>query len=374
MIGARGCMARVLVGLLLAASAGLASAQPSATLRGRDGRTVTVESADAAGLVGRFADTRLLVTWDRVRSFEGDQSEQVRAFLEAGELLWRGTSRLDRGDPIAALGAIESAYATFGDEQGATAALAADALLATHLELANAERSVVPWLHVLEHELSLVEAPPARRSPIDADTQLVPGLPPVFLPSRMTPRIAADVAEDGFNRWTEGPNRRLAEIYASALLIAAGESPPPLQGEAVTDGVRLASAMVEARSADVRRRAAARVELQAFLDADDRPWVRAWAHAGIGLSLLLESESERLAGVGHLLVVPSVHGESQAYLAGICLASAAEALADEGRLDAAARLIDTLERQSPSHPALALPSLRGIRSLTASASTNGIGS
>ncbi|MEO0632164.1 MAG: hypothetical protein AAFY46_15790, partial [Planctomycetota bacterium] len=327
-MNARRCFAKLLLSGLLITTVNEAAAQMTATLRGREGRTVEVEQYDASGVIGEFADSRVYLTWDRVQSIEGANDEQVAAYLTAGEHLWRGLARLDRGDPIAALEALEVAFETFEDEPGATAELAADALLDARLSISIAQRCVLPWLHVLERDATQLGRGFARRAVIDEQWGLVPQLAPIFVPSRQSGRVAADVAADEFGRWTIGPTRRLAEVYASALLIAAGEAPPPLDWEPSTQGVRLARAVVEARSGDPRRRAVARDELQEFLQSDDRPWVKAWCHAAIGLSLLEESERERLAGVGHLLVVPSVHGETQPYLAGLCLASAAEALAD----------------------------------------------
>ncbi|MEM1072565.1 MAG: hypothetical protein AAGH71_07075 [Planctomycetota bacterium] len=351
-----------------------ATGQATATLRGREARAITVERADVSGVVANVADTPVLLTWDRVRSLEGADDPAIGAYAAAGEALWRGIERLDRGDPIAALVVLETAFETFENEPGPTARLAADALLTARLTLGEAEASVVPWLHALERETTVIGPIAPRRTQIDYEWGLIAELAPVFVPSRIAARVAADVAADDFERWTVGPNKRLAEVYASALLLAAGQSPPPLDWDPPTEGVRLARAMVEARSNDPRRRAAAREELRAFVSDDARPWVRAWSHAGIGLSLLAESEGERLAGIGHLLVVPSVYGEAQPYLAGVCLAEAAQALADAGRTDDAARLLDTLTRIAPRHPALALPSLRGIRAISAPTQTNGIGS
>lgn len=352
---------------------GVAAAQDTATLRGREGRVVEVESASGSGVIGTVSGARLEISWDRVRSISGGATSANARFLEAGDLLWRGIGRLDRGDPLAAIGVLEQSYEVFGTEPGATGAVAADAMLSARLALSDAERSVVPWLHILEHDLAVVDASGPRLTGIDRETGLVPSLPPVFETSRTAARSAAEVAGEGFDRWTDGPNRRLAEAYASALLIAAGQDPPPLDWQPPTEGTRLARAMVEARSPDARRRHAARAELQSFLDRESASWMHAWCHAGIGMSLLQGSPSERLAGIGHLLVVPSVHADDQPYLAGVCLANAAAVLGEEGRDEAAARLIDTLERLNPRHPSLSLPALRGVRSSAASASLNGNG-
>lgn len=356
-----------------AVCASIAQAQDVASLRGRQGQSVVIEAADASGVTGTFADSRLLVTWDRVRAIDGESSDELAGFLDAGGLLWRGTSRLDRGDAVAALSVLEQAYEVFGDQPGATGAVAADALLAAHLALGNPDRCVLPWLQLLEHDVSQVQPLGSHRAAIDSGTGLVPELPPIFLPSRSAVRRATELAGDEFGRWTPGTNRRLAEAYASAFLIAAGERPPPLEGEASSEGVRLVQAIVEARSDDPNRRLTARVALQGFLDAEHPAWIDAWCHAGIGLSLLLESESDRLAGVGHLLVVPSEHAETQPSLACVCLAYSALTLADAGRPDAAGTLINELERIAPRHPALSLPSLRGIRAISAPTSTNGTG-
>ncbi|MEO1535800.1 MAG: hypothetical protein AAFS11_09630 [Planctomycetota bacterium] len=351
---------------------GWANAQGSAVLRGSDRQQMRIEQVDASGVTGTLGDARLLATWDRVRELRQETSAAQRVWLDAGEQLWRGISRLDRGDPIAAVGSLESAYEVFDAETGATGAVASDALLAARLELGNLERCIVPWLRLLEHDLSQVGPSGKRRARLDPETGLLPELPPIFVPTRTVGRTAAQIPGEGFERWTQGTNRRLAEAYASALLIAAGESPPPIRSEAPTEAVRLVEAVVEARSQSPRIRLAARQTLQDIIDSEVPAWTHAWCHAAIGLSLLRESEAERLAGVGHLLVVPSTHAERLPRLAGLCLASAAQALADMGRVEAAGTLIDELERIDPRHPALSLPSVRGLRALRMS--TNGTGS
>ncbi|MEL6497855.1 MAG: hypothetical protein AAF937_02850 [Planctomycetota bacterium] len=357
----------------LVAHAGLAAAQATATLRGRDARVIDIERFDGSAVIGEVAGSRVVLTWDRVRAVDGSGDAALARLLSAGDALWRGKTRLDRGDPIAAVAALEQAFDVFSAEPGHTARVSSDALLAARLALGQAERSVVPWLHLREQSAALLDAPGALRTETDEEWGLVQDLPPIFVPSRSAARIAADVAADGLLGWTEGPNRRLAEVYASALLIAAGESPPPLDWEPPSEPVGLVRSIVEARSDDPRRRAVARADLRRWLADQERSWVKAWCHAAIGLSLLNESESERLAGIGHLLIVPSVYGDAQPYLAGVCLAEAAQALANAGRAEAAARLVDTLSRRSPRHPALALPSLRGLRAAATSSQTNGIG-
>ncbi|MEL7485090.1 MAG: hypothetical protein AAFN41_12160 [Planctomycetota bacterium] len=363
---------RLLIVMLAMVPCGSANAQDTAILRGGDRQVMGVESVGSSGVVGTLGDARLLATWDRVRELRPDATAEQAVWLDAGEQLWRGVSRLDRGDPIAAVGALETAYNVFDADSGATGKVASDALLAAHLQLGSPERCIVPWLRVLEHDLLEIGPSGRRRAQLEPETGLLPELPPIFLPTRTVGRTASQVSGDGFRRWTPGTNRRLAEAYAAALLIAAGESPPPIRSEPPSEAVRLVEAVVEARSGDQRVRLAARQTLQDIIDSDVQAWKQAWCHAAIGLSLLRETEAERLAGVGHLLIVPSLHAERLPHLAGLCLASSAQALADMGRVDAAGTLIDELERIDPRHPALSLPSVRGLRALRTP--TNGIGS
>ncbi len=347
-------------------------AQPAVVLR--DGSTKPLEQMEvgSAGVQGVVGGVPRLVTWDRVRGLQGVDATGAQAYLSAGEALWRGITRLDRGDAIAAIEPLESAFDTFAGFDGATTSIAADALLAARLRLGEAEGSVLPWVVRLEQDIRLLEPPAGRRVDLDPMTRLVPTLPPVFVGGRKPGAAAAELADGGFDRWTEGPNRRLAELYASAMLIAVGEDPPVIPDDVDDAGIRLVRAMVVSRHSDPALREAARRELRRFLAETEQEWTRAWCHAGIGLSLLQESGSQRLAGVGHLLMLPSRYAESQPYLAGVCLAEAAVVLYETGRTETARALADELDVQFPLHPVRRMPALRAIRTLR-TAETNGTG-
>jgi hypothetical protein len=127
---------------------------------------------------------------------------------------------------------------------------------------------------------------------------------------------------------------------------------------------------VAARTGDAQSRRAARERLEEFMSSGVETWVEAWCRAAIGRSLVLEDDREqRLLGVVSLLHVPARLDRSHPYLAGLCLAEAALALADLGDAEGAERLRRELGQRYPDHPVLTWAPIRDWRGPNRSSST-----
>ncbi|MEO1584513.1 MAG: hypothetical protein AAFR96_08070 [Planctomycetota bacterium] len=347
--------------LVSAATCGL---QPELGVTLRDGRGVTIQDAvvSGSGVTGQVDGGRVSLTWDTVAGLVGaDDSSGGTVHTEYGMMLWRGIARLERGDPFTALGPLSDGFEYFRPLDGETAAVAAEALAATLIATGRHTRAVIPWLERTGRPGPL---PGGARLQIDRETQLLPALPPIFEPAAGPARSAvADIAGQGFVDWAAGRQRRLAELYCVALLVAAGESPPvPVQGDG--PGEALVHAVVASQAGTPEERVEAVAALQGFLNADPEPWRDAWSHAAIGRALLAD-DATALAGVGHLLMAADLAKGGLPSLAGTALADASEALDSAGYPEQAIRTAERLRLQAPLHPSLRRP---GIRTLLAAAS------
>ncbi len=118
--------------------------------------------------------------------------------------------------------------------------------------------------------------------------------------------------------------------------------------------VRILSSLLACTDTDVRKRSdAQRILLREF--SEGPAWVEAWARFALGVSLLNENDQESCQrGLVNLIHLPARYARSQPYLAGLALATAAQAHRERGDAAAAATLHAEIERLFPNHPLLKL--------------------
>ncbi|MGP1272607.1 MAG: hypothetical protein ACTS22_04685 [Phycisphaerales bacterium] len=345
-------MSRGPVALAVAAfCAGSCSAQSTVELRGGSTARVIIESVDLAGLVVRTDFGVETLPWHQIGSVDGHDDPRLVELLEAGEAAWRGLARLERGDPTAAEAPLEEAFAVLGGgDPSATAAAVAGGLLRCRVLRGDVFGAIEPWLVLRASVRAGVWHADRSAGMVDPESGLVPWLSPSLfaaLPHGSASRLPEDKSVAG-------------AIYAAAAAFERGDPAPmpePVAGDA---GMELLRAVVLARTGDETSRRIARRELWEVLDDSRDGWRAAWAEAGIGFSLLRESQSERPRAVAHLLAVPARYSDISPLLAGACLAEAAAVLADGGRSEDAQRLVRDLTEHFPGHPCEARPDIQRL--------------
>ncbi len=299
---------------------------------------ITPQGVEVGGTAPR------IISWDRVQTVEGEFAEDAAAFASVSDLAWRARTRLARGDIMMAQPLFEELFEQYRDSDGPLSLMIAEGLLQCRLANLAQSSAVEPWLVAMRLRRAGVtiagERPDA--SMLDAELFLAPQLPPIWLEDTATSAMVLDEPDEA------GPRAALARLYARA------------QGadvETITSSddaaVSLVIQIIAAGSAEASTRADARQWLRAGLSRDEGTWKEAWRRAAIGRSFLLErSSADRRRGMVQLLHVPARFGDSQRYLAGVCLALVADALEQDGDTLGAAAIHDELVEFDSTHPAL----------------------
>lgn len=340
-------------------------------------RKVSLEGVVVGDAPGGGSDHGQVIGWDLVRTIPGYE-EAAAEFLPVADRAWRARSRLERGDWAAAEPLFEDLARTYQGVGGPTAAVVHEGLLRCRLRRGAQGAAVWAWLDwvgTLQASHAEVHRWMGGRTNLpairDSATELIPGLPPIWVGGRT---LAVVAASEEWSRFASGlaggsVTADLAALYRHAAAFEAGVPSELPMTDMFHPGVRLVAEVVASRAAptlDDRR--LARGKLERRLSAGQgpnavapEPWVEAWCRAAIGRSLVLEQdESLRRRGVRELLHLPARFADDHPYLAGVCLAEAAAAMRDMGEHDAASILLEELRRRFPSHPALAWEKLHGI--------------
>jgi len=301
--------------------------------------------------------TERVLGWQEVLTVRGRAAGNVAEFLPLADDAWRGLSRLERGDRVAAEPLLERAFASLAGQTGPTAQAVSEGLLICRTARGAQTLAVEPYLTlVLSNQVNV------SSDILDDQSALFPALPPIWGTESGLAAAVGSIAWDDFAKWgTSGRARQLAELYSTAALFEiTGQAPVPSLIP-VDDGVKLIQEMVVARVGSEQERGNARQALASRLSTDRPNWRKAWIHAGIGLSLLIEGDdhSSRL-GIVQLLYVPAMYKNEQPYLAGVCLAEASIRLAEMGRGDAAVGLAGELSRDFADHPSAEHPVVREL--------------
>lgn len=363
-------MRRAFASAFLCAVLAMQVSAETIVLRGGAVLTEPVLALDLGGVhLGGEAPRSL--GWDAVREVIGATAEEAARFAELSEQAWRARVRLDRGDVALATPLFRSLYAQCAGHIGPTPLLAAEGAARCELASGSTTAAVKPWLDAVrlrrlgarlagEQEAGVREAWVARKALVDAETQLVEALPPIWLDGPEVDGLALALEDEGLSASdTATAEDRLRRWYAMA---AAWESRREVDHEALTAlaqrslapeaslGERLVGAIVAARAGDPTLRAQARALLEAIVAENMGTWREAWARVGLGRSLLLETdEAAQERALIHLLHAPARFESSLPGLSAIALAHAGVAVARSGRADAAQNLRTELASLATYH-------------------------
>lgn len=271
--------------------------------------------------------------------------------------LRRATARLERGDVFLAMPLYRELYESLRDQEHAMGRAIAEGLAICEIARGEAPAAVGPWLDALrlrelEHAvLSSDRLPPL----IDAQTGLAPLLAPLWLAG---PELASLVDDAFRRRYTlddagQSPElMMLARLYRQAAqyeldlpgdapdepaVASADEATSDSGGRSLATAIDLVNTIVQARAGAADARAKARDRLSAALSAElastPGSWREAWLRAGLGRSLLRESDDQsRTLGMLELMHLPARFAEVQPRLAALALAEVAREMARRGRL------------------------------------------
>lgn len=332
-----------------------------------------VISVSAAGVaMGAGERPEFILGWDRVLSVSGPMAGEAAPFEATGEALWRARTRLERGDAAAAEPIFERLLPELTGVGGPMPEVAAEGLLRCRLRRGAQVAAIEPWLAWLDARGAAVvdgarpfdeewAAQAGLDSIMDPATGLIPALPPIWLDWPAVRVYAVSVAPGaGTEGSAGGKAAALARLYRHSARFEAGAGEPvPAVAAAGDPGVALVLDIVQARAGGESDRASARDRLAKRLAGERDSWVEAWCRAGIGRSLILESDPEtRRLGIVQLVHLPARFSRTHPYLAGLCLTEASAALADLGDRVGAASLRRELLDNYPEHPVLAWEKIR----------------
>lgn len=305
-----------------------------------------------------------VIGWDRIRAVGGEHADEAALFMDYADKAWRARTRLMRGDFVSAEPLFEELFAVYEGRTGPTASVVAEGLARARLRRGALTAAVRPWLAYLRARRGTGANALGARPLADPATGLIPTLAPIFLSGPGTEALANADLSNLVAAGTINPSDTTA-VYAQWYQFAArieGTARPALPKLDTNDpGLRLVSAIVLARRGDPAQRKAARATLDTIASKGRHDWMRAWAWAGLGRSLIGETDRAlRLRGVIAMLHLPAAYATDQPYLSGLCLAESALTLDELGLLAESQRLVVELRDHYRGHPALSWPPLNAI--------------
>ena len=225
--------------------------------------------------------------------------------LRIGEDLWRGRSRLLRGDSRLALPPLQEAWEKLAGQGSATEAFAAEGFLRSALVQGRPELGIVPGLRCLE--LADQGISTNRFSDLgtvfDQELGVIPALPPI-----VNDEVRTQVVNqlDEMIARVSNPSPRMV-LFRSLLLREVPSDLKKEKGE--KPGIEFLRLLSELDSPESVRRERARTRLLASLDSATG-WRESWVHFFVGRSLV-ENETDpdlNMVGVLELLHVPPLEG------------------------------------------------------------------
>lgn len=335
--------------VVAAFAASIASFTTAATadreLHRRDGAApLVVERVTAAGegvramVVSDGLRFEQVVPWDRVASIDPDEAGRlevgIERGIEKGTLVWRGRSRMNRGDAVLARAAFDSAFEAGIQPGSELGSIAIEGLVRAAIAAGDGSRVLGEAMLVSEFPAGVVEPSrfPRGERLVDPVTGLVISVPPV--------------AEDGdrsrmleWFRRVPAPDARASLRRSLFARLVDGSGPPEESGANLADGERFLLRLTELDAEDPARRERTRRALLAAA-ADAPVWKNAWIRffAGRG-TLARETDPElRMRGVLDLIHVIALESSAPPVLRRASLRLAVETLRDLGRSESAAVL------------------------------------
>lgn len=255
---------------------------------------------------GEIAESTL-VPWGQVRSV-GNGWQGAAEYEAVADAIWRAEARLARGDAIGAGWLLEPLADRYFASGGPTTAQVASALVMVRLMGNDRLGATEAWLVWRE----------TRRGParawLDADSGLCPALPPAFPWSTSS----ADSA-------SSEPDSVMGQLYNAAASPLSAPTRGGLESigrdprDRADPGFRVVWEMVRAvGDPDPTARRAARDAIERRARPGDPDWRLAWAHLGVGMSLLAEPDAQlRDAGASRLISVIVEHPRAAPGLSGL---------------------------------------------------------
>ena len=294
-----------------------------------------------------------VIAWDRVASIDpmrnGAMEAGLQKRLKLGEELWRGRTRLNRGDARLALEEFQKAWSSLQNEQSELAALAAEGFVRASLARQQQHDAIVAGLAVaaLKAKGYTSDRFAGLKPILDQETGLLPELPPVLDETR-----AAEAAEaiEAWSTSAQPEDRIRAELMRNLLLRNSPESAENPRN--ANEGITFLSRLVELDSTDPKRRERSRGRLLRSLDSVPT-WREAWMHFFVGRSLVQRETDPALRQIGvlELLNVPPLGQAAPAGLTARSLRLAAKTTRELGD-SRNANILDSLAESADSNDAL----------------------
>ncbi|MFI4897882.1 MAG: hypothetical protein ACIARR_08655 [Phycisphaerales bacterium JB059] len=300
---------------------------PRGTVTGMDLQGVQVVTGDGVSAV---------LGWDEVREVVGERAGAFERIREEARAVWRAGVRLEREDWVNAEPVLEELFESLAWTRGPTSSFVSRGLLTCRLARGARGAAVAAWLSAL-----VSEGWPAGRGSategagqIDPETGLVADLAPVWLRGDEAHRMASSALDEGVDADATGRTQLLGVLYQESarfeLSPGEGAARRAAIGDAINatdrevleeDGVSLVLEIVLARVGAEEQRIASRAALRDRLNQRMPGWKEAWVRAGLGRSLVRESDPEtRRRGVIQLLHLPARLAPEAPGLASLALA------------------------------------------------------
>lgn len=298
------------------------------------------------------------IPWDRIRDVRLDRSDRdLPRLLETAEQLWRARSRVERGDTTLAEPLFERLFEQYRGQTHETALVVAEGLLRCRLARMDHEAAVIAMLETMRLRRGGVGTDSFSMLPelFDQATGLCMFLPPVWIDERGVHALERSLAayDPGGDEVVAAVAAQYRRAARQQLGLKTGDADAaPQESNLDHDGAALLVLIADLNHQDRSTEMAARNRLTSQL-VQLPAWAQAWVRFALGASMVRDRAIEtRLQGVLHLVTVPaSDRYREQAYLAGLGLAEAADALEQLGNTGAAESLRGELLSRYPGHPA-----------------------
>ena len=255
--------------------------------------------------------------------------------LRIGEDLWRGRSRLLRGDSRLALPPLQEAWEKLAGQGSATEAFAAEGFLRSALIQGRPELGIVPGLRCLELADQGISTDRFADLGVVFDQELgvIPTLPPI-----VNDEACIHVVKqlDEMIARASNPSPRMV-LFRSLLLREVPSDVNKEKGE--KPGIEFLRLLSELNSPESARRERARIRLLASLDSATG-WRESWVHFFVGRSLV-ENETDpdlNMVGVLELLHLPPLEGVAPRELIRRALSLSSQTLRKLGNTEYADRI------------------------------------
>ena len=336
---------RTITGLILPVALLASPTAAERELHRRDGATpLVVERVAATGegvratVVSDGLRFERVVPWDRVARIDPGESGVLESGLatgiEKGTHVWRGRSRLNRGDAVLARAAFDAAFRAGVVPKSELGSITLEGTVRAAIAAGDVASVLGEAVLVSEFPSGTVEPSrfPRGERLVDPDTGLVTSVPPVAEAGDRSRML------EWFRR-VAAPDARAELRRTLVVRLVDGSGPPADSGVGLSEGERFLLRLTELDAPDADRRERVRRALIASA-ADDPAWKTAWVRyfAGRG-TLARETDPERrMRGVLDLIHVIALESSAPPVLRRESLRLAVEALGELGRSESAAIL------------------------------------